>query len=56
VSQEIVERLASIEGKVDQLLDIKKDHETRLRSLEGWKWWVSGGLAALTFVLNKVWR
>jgi hypothetical protein len=34
----LYERLGGIEQKLDQLLSQRQDHETRLRSLERWKW------------------
>ena len=55
------ERLARIETKVDMILDTRVDHETRIRTLEAWKWRITGmaagvsGLVSLiTQVLGKV--
>lgn len=28
------------------------NHETRITSLESWKWWVAGGAAVLIFILK----
>jgi ribosomal 50S subunit-associated protein YjgA (DUF615 family) len=44
------ERLASIEAKLDMLIESKKDQETRLRSLERRDAYVAGGSAALSFI------
>lgn len=32
---------------MDQVAEIAKDHETRLRGLEKWRWLVVGGFTAL---------
>lgn len=34
---EETERLVRIETKLDQLLEIAKDHETRIRTVEKWQ-------------------
>ena len=47
VTQEIVERLARIETKLDNALDKDKDHESRLRATERNQWFFSGIAAVI---------
>lgn len=46
--EEIGERLARIETKLDTALTNDKDKEKRLRSLERWRW--SHGVSAAAFL------
>lgn len=41
------ERLARIEVKLDQIRESLPDHETRIRSLEKWRWWLAGAGGAV---------
>lgn len=38
--------VARIEGKLDGALAASTDHETRIRSLERWRWALTGAAAA----------
>lgn len=49
-----VERLASIEAKIDMLLKGSGDHEKRLRGLEYEKWLHRGGLGILSLIAYKI--
>lgn len=48
------ERLIRIETKIDLFLDQLKDHETRIRVLEAWRYWMLGAAAAAGAVGDKV--
>lgn len=48
--REVVDRLARIETKLDSLIDVKKDHEDRLRKVES----KTGKWAGSAFVLWPV--
>lgn len=54
--KEVIDTLARLETKVDDLRSQKKDHETRIRSLEGWRWLVVGGSIVTVFVIESAIR
>lgn len=48
------ERLATIETKLDMLIVRRDDHESRLRSLEKWRWLWAGAAGALGGTASKL--
>lgn len=52
--QDVVDRLARIETKVDALSARRDDHETRVRWLERKYWLAAGGGAVVVFALAKM--
>jgi hypothetical protein len=44
---EVLERLARIETKLDDMIGARTDHETRIRKLEFKSNWLSGAAAAV---------
>jgi len=44
---EVLERLARIETKLDDTMGVRADHETRIRSLEVWRYLTTGGATAV---------
>jgi hypothetical protein len=53
---ELIAGLARIEQKVDSLLTGSTDHETRLRTLERWRWGIVGAFTALVALFKTgVW-
>jgi len=44
---EVLDRLARIETKLDDTIGARKDHESRLRSLEVWRYLTTGGAMAI---------
>jgi len=46
------ERLTRIETKLDMFIATQRDHETRIRVLEQWKWRVTGMALAASGVVS----
>jgi hypothetical protein len=44
---EVIERLARIETKLDEMIGARSDHETRIRKLEFKSHWLSGAAAVV---------
>jgi len=57
-----LQRLTRIETKLDAVLEIDRDHEHRLRSVENKQWWMSRAAAVIGLLGSyfghnfKVWR
>lgn len=54
MNDSVPERLMRIEEKIDTLIEIRKDHEGRLRAVEKKQWYHTGGLAAVAFLFKFV--
>jgi hypothetical protein len=54
MADEILQRLVRIETKLDGILREGRDHETRLRSVEKWRWLIVGGGAVVIFLVQFV--
>lgn len=52
--KDVIDALARVETKVDDLREDKRDHETRIRSLERWRWVLVGGGVVIIFVVRLV--
>lgn len=53
---DIVDRLARIETKLDSALERATDQEDRLRGIERKQWYHSGGVAAIALLFMKSWH
>jgi hypothetical protein len=54
MNQEVIERLTRIETKVDALVYDGSDIETRVRTLERWRWILAGGGGVISALLAWV--
>jgi hypothetical protein len=58
VTEDIVDRLARIETKIDTLIIGESDHETRIRAVERGQWKHTGSMLVLSplllYVANKL--
>lgn len=54
VERQILDRLTTIEVMLKGALQSRDDHETRLRSLEAWRWKTTGIGAAIGAVIGTV--
>lgn len=54
MSNDVVERLARIETKLDARIEASKDQEDRLRWIERESWLHRGGALAVSFVMFKL--
>ena len=52
--EDIQRTLGRIEGKIDSLMEAKKDHGNRIRWLEIKYWMTAGGLVVGGFILKVI--
>jgi chromosome segregation ATPase len=50
------EILSTVQNLRTELLEVTKEHDTRIGNLEKWKWWVMGAGAVLGTFISMLWK
>lgn len=54
MTEEVIDRLARIEEKLDTALGVSKDHESRIRGTEQKIWGGAGAFSIMTALLGSI--